>query len=468
MARIFLRQLHDNLRSLRFQLGLVVLLLFFAANGFIYSWKMTQQVDEDARIQADVERIFEGTTTVAEAVDQRFKVLSEPLGTEFISEAGYNWFHDALWVTVGWSEGGRGSVRLESLRSTNNWMRRFELLDWTVIARYVLSFLCVVLAYNAVSGEVESGTLRLVLSNPVSRSTFLFGKLLAHLATVQVGTAVGSLVSLLILSLHGVLDLDLHIARSYLLFLVGTTVYAALFLLLGTAISALTRSSASSLVLLVTAWTVLIVVVPQMSYMLAARTVRPAGHLSSQLGEYERQVQQALIREGLLPRPAQLARVDDYALEKRFAQRLDEVVKEGDQIIRAAHRRNRVQYDLARSINLISPGYAFQYAVEALLGAGVERFERFHQQGWQYREDLRAFVRERDAADEESPHIPFLSSFMSTQELSEADIPRFVQPRLSTAESVVAGTTPILILILEAGLAFMLALWVFQRAEVAD
>ena len=35
MARIFLRQLHDNLRSLRFQLGLVVLLLFFAANGFI-------------------------------------------------------------------------------------------------------------------------------------------------------------------------------------------------------------------------------------------------------------------------------------------------------------------------------------------------------------------------------------------------------------------------------------------------
>ena len=467
MTRIFVRQLHDNLRSLRFQLGLVVLLLFFAANGFIYSWKMTQQIDEDARIHADVERIYEGTTTVGAAADQRFKILSEPLGTEFISEAGYNWFHDAMWVTVGWSGGGRGSVRLESLRSTNNWMRRFEMLDWTVIARYVLSFLCVVLAYNAVSGEAESGTLRMVLSNPVSRSTFLLGKLLAHLATVQSGTAVGSLVSLLILSLHGVLDLDLHIAQSYILFLVGTSVYVALFLLVGTGISALTRSSASSLVFLVTAWTVLVVVVPQTSYMLAARAVRPAGNLDSQLREYEHQVQEGLIREGLFPRPVQVAQTDGYALEKRFAQQLDQVFKEGDQIIRAAHQKNRRQYDVARSINLISPGYAFQYAIEALLGAGVERFERFHEQGWRYREALRAFVRERDAADAASPHILYLNSFMSSQELAAADIPRFRQPRLSLAESLVAGTAPLLILILEAGLAFMLAFWVFERTEVA-
>ena len=466
MKRIFLRQLHDNFRSLRFQLGLLALLLFFSVNGFVYSWKMEQQIEEDARILADVERTYDEITSVADLTNQRFKVLARPLGTEFISEAGFNWFHDAMWVTAWWSDGGGGSVRLESLRSTNNWMRRFELLDWTVIVRYVLSFLCVVLAYNAVSGEVESGTLRMVLSNPVSRGAFLGGKLLAHLATLLVATTVGVLVSLLIISLHGVLELNLHILGSSALFLTGTALYLALFLLLGTGLSVLARSSATALVFLVTAWTVLVVVIPQTSYLVAVRAVESVGDLRSSLYQHEEQFQESLIREGLFPRDPRVAKNDGYALEKRFAGRVEEVIEEGDRIIRAAYRQNRQQYEIARTINLISPGYAFQYGVEALLGAGLGRFERFHEQGWRYRDALRAFLRERDAADPESPHIPLLDAFTSQAPLAAADIPRFKQPELSLAEGLEAGTAPLVILILETGLAFLFAVVAFQRAEV--
>jgi len=461
MRRIFVRQLYDNLRSLRFQLGLLALLLFFAINGFVYTWKMEQQVEEDARIEADVERIYEETQTVAQAAGRSFKVISRPRGTEFISEAGFNWFHDTMWVAVLWPP-----VRLDSMRTTNNWMRRFELLDWMVIVRYVLSFLCVVLAYNAVSGEVESGTLQMVLSNPVSRFSFLGGKLLAHLVTLQVATVVGSLVSLLILSLHGVLELDGQVAQCYLFFLLGTTAYVALFLLLGTGISVLTRSSASSLVFMVTAWTLLVVIVPQTSYLIAARAAAPAGDIIGQIREYGQQQNAALIREGLFPRPREIAGTDDHALEKRFARRVEELVEEGGQMVREAYRRNRRQYDVARTVHLVSPGYAFQYAVESLLGVGVVRFQRFHEQGYRYKDELRAFLRERDAADPESPHVLFLSGFMSTMPLDSDEIPRFEQPELSLADGLEAGTAPIVILILETGLAFLFAVVAFQRAEV--
>ena len=461
MRRILRRQLYDNFHSLRFQLGLLALLLFFSVNGFVYSWKMEQQREEDARIEADVERIYESATTVAEAADRSFKVISKPLGTEFMAEGGFNWFHDTVWVSAMWPP-----VRLDSMRTTNNWMRRVELLDWTVSVRYVLSCVCIVLAYNAVSGELESGTLRLVLANPVSRSAFLGGKLLAHLATLQVATVVGSLVSLLILSLHGVLELNGQLAQSYLLFLLGSGAYATLFLLLGAGISVLTRNSASALVFLVTAWTLIVVVIPQTAYLVAVRAVAPTGNMGRWFGEFQREQQEALIAEGLFPRLPEIAATDGYNLEKRYARRIEELVEEGDREIRGAYRRNQVQYDLARAIHMISPGYSFQYAVEALLGAGVVRFQSFHEQGYRYRDELRAFLREKDAVDPESPHVPFLATFMSTAALDADEIPRFAQAELALEDRVAAGTTPIAILILETGLAFLFAVVAFQRTEV--
>ncbi|MFC1526072.1 ABC transporter permease subunit [Candidatus Latescibacterota bacterium] len=466
MRRIFQRQVRDNFLSLRFQLGLITAVLFFALNGFVYSWRAEQVVEEDARIMADADAGYERVTTVAQLSDARLTIPARPRGTEFITEGGFNWFHDALLVTPWWTQGG-GSVRLESLRTTNNWMRRFELLDWTVIVRYVLSFLCVVLAYNAVSGEVESGTLRLVLSNPVSRAAFLGGKLLAHLVTLLVAVVAGMAVSLLILSLHGAVELNGDTTRSCVLFFVGATAYAALFLLLGTGISVLTRSSATSLVFLITAWTLVVVVVPQTSYLIATRTVPSAGNLSWLLREHEMQVQQAIIREGLLPREPAQARVDDYALERRFAERVADVVTEGDRILHDAYRQDRRQYEVARTIHLISPGYAFQYAVEAVLGSGLARFDRFHADGWRYRDHLRAFLRERDAADPESPHITILENFTSAAELDPGEIPRFEQRELPLADGLVAGTGPVAVLILETGLALLFAVVAFQRADVS-
>jgi len=468
MRRIFTRQVRDNFLSLRFQLGLATILLFFAVNGAVYSWRGDQVVEEDARIAADAESRYEEVEVVADLCEARFAVTSSPRGTEFIAEGGFNWYHDALLVTAWWTRGGGGSVRLESLRTTNNWMRRFELLDWTVIVRYVVSFLCVVLAYNAVSAEVESGTLRLVLANPVSRAAFLGGKLFAHLLTLMVGLVAGMAVSLLILSAGEAVHLDAAVLGSAVLFLVGAAVYASLFLLVGTGISVLARTSATSLVFLITAWTLLVVVVPQTAYLVATRTVPSTGQTSRQLWEREMALNQALIREGLLPRAPAQARLDDYAIERRFEARVTEVCDEGDQALRDAYRRDRRQYGVARTIHLLSPGYAFQYAVEALLGTGLARFERFYEDGWRYRDQLRAFLRERDAADPESPHITTLRAFTSQAALRPAEIPRFQPLEPPLADSLAAGTGPLAALILEAGLALLFAVVAFQRADVSS
>ena len=43
MTIVFLHQLHDHLISLRVQLSMIVVLLFFVVNGTMYSWRMETQ-----------------------------------------------------------------------------------------------------------------------------------------------------------------------------------------------------------------------------------------------------------------------------------------------------------------------------------------------------------------------------------------------------------------------------------------
>ncbi len=466
MWTVYQHQVADNLRSLRFQVSLVVLLLFFVCNGLVYTMKTERLMHEDQTIAADNTRRYEQVETLSGAVGSDYSVLNQATGSEFIAEAGFNWFPSSLWL----SPLSGANVNLATVRSTNNWMRRFDVLDWVLIVRYVLSFLCVVLAYNAVSGELERGTLHLVLANSLARGSFLVGKFLAHLTTLAVAVLLGSLVSLAILAFNDLVELDGALWRNYAFFLLASTLFAALFLLLSIGVSILARNSASALVFLVTAWTVLIVVIPQTSYLIATQTVESVGYGNDAWSGVNRVWQEmwtALEREGSIPREPALAMRDNYAAEKRYIRRMQKAEKEANQLRRQMDQQRQNQFKVAMSINLLSPGYAFQYTIEALLGAGIQHVEHFGRQGWRYREHLQDFLRARDEADPESPHIHFLPAFMSQQALDPHLIPRFQASPVPLETRVTNGMVPMVVLVLETALAFFFALWAFNRMELS-
>ena len=458
---VFRHQLLADLRSLRFRVGLAVLLLSFAANGVIYAVKTANLAEEAARVTEINEERYGWIESPGHAVAAFYKIRGSEVGTEFMAEAGSNWFTYAVVLDPASGE----TPHFSSSRTTNRWMRPFEVADWSVIVRCVLSFLCILLAYNAVSGERESGTLRLALAGPLSLRRFLLAKVGAHLAVLLAATAAGSLLSLLILFIGGVVKPEGKIWLSWLFFLLATAFLAALLLLAAAGVSALARSSATSLVMLVTGWTVLMVVIPQSSHLAAVTAVESPWAVWRRMGVHEWEVRTAMQREGLEPRPLEVARSDDYALERRYVQRLDELEREklslADEMVFVR------QLEVARAVNLLSPGGAFQYSLEALLRNGIQRFRSFARQGWAYRETLREFLRAKDAEDPESPHVLFLGDFMSRKKLDPAEIPRFEEQPLSLGESLAAGVVPILLLVVETALALAFALWAFGRAEVA-
>ena len=139
--------------------------------------------------------------------------------------------------------------------------------------------------------------------------------------------------------------------------------------------------------------------------------------------------------------------------------------REMDAVCKRVDEQMFQQYQVARSVNLLSPGYAFQYSVETFLGTGVQRMQSFLRQGWRYRDALRDFIRSRDSADPDSPHQRYLPGFLSTRPIDTTLIPRFQEVAISLPRSLAEGVFPIALLVLETCLAFVFALWAFNRAD---
>ena len=289
----------------------------------------------------------------------------------------------------------------------NNWMTRFENTDWTLIVRLVLSFLCIVLAYDSIAGEKERGTLRQIMANSVSRIQVLAGKYLAHVAVL----------------------LLVNVA----LFLLASLVYVSLFVLLALGVSSLSGSAASALVVLTMVWAVFVVIIPQTSFVVATQAVDVPWEMARRPRQVMDDVRANLEREGVRQRDLELARQDDFASEKRYARRINEA--EGDQLRFGDEYTERQlrRFNVARGVNMFSPGFAFQYAVEALLGTGVVKRQSFLAQARDYRQALRDFLRGRDAADRDSPHVLYFPNYMSQAPLDGRQMPRFGERPVSWA-----------------------------------
>lgn len=61
----------------------------------------------------------------------------------------------------------------------------------TSLAVYLVPLIALLMSFDAVAGELERGTLPLVLTYPVARAELLLGKLVAHLGVLALAVAVG-------------------------------------------------------------------------------------------------------------------------------------------------------------------------------------------------------------------------------------------------------------------------------------
>jgi ABC-type transport system involved in multi-copper enzyme maturation permease subunit len=284
----------------------------------------------------------------------------------------------------------------------------FPLIDLTFIITILMSLVALILTYDAVSGEKEDGTLKLMLANSVPRSQVILAKV-AGAGLTLVGPLVVSLAAgMLVVLLHPRVDWTGADWGALGLILVGAVLYSAVFSLIGILVSSVHRSSASSIMTSLFVWTLLVLVVPNLSPYVASflapapsriKIARETARLTDiDRDDLGRKLMDEYRGQVLKDHPVLAERLPEAEVKRRVAE--DPEYRKAFDANRAAverawaeanriqgakaselsedlRRKEEAQTGLARAISMISPLADFAYLATDLSSTGTRNQAHF-------------------------------------------------------------------------------------------
>ena len=141
----------------------------------------------------------------------------------------------------------------------------FPTVDLTFIIGFVLSALAIILSFDSLSGEKAMATLRLLMSNSVARSSLVIGKWLGLTAALLIPFLLGMVISLMIFIMITGVGFGAGIWLALAANTGAAVLFISLYILLGIAISALTRTPSQSIFAGLGIWGLLTILLPQIA-----------------------------------------------------------------------------------------------------------------------------------------------------------------------------------------------------------
>jgi ABC-type transport system involved in multi-copper enzyme maturation permease subunit len=183
--------------------------------------------------------------------------------------------------------------------AANHYLSIFSVFDASLIFKIVISVLALLVAYDAISGERERGTLRLVLSGTAARYQVLLGKLAAGLMVLVVPVTIAFILGLVILLCFPMVHLTGSDWIRIGFMFIASLVFIAAMYNLGLLFSCLARRSTISLVLGLFLWIIFVVVIPNGSAYLATQVipVESEDKINEQIASLRREAQREFMRE---------------------------------------------------------------------------------------------------------------------------------------------------------------------------
>ena len=256
LTTLIRRELLDNLMTFRFAVAVLIMLLLVVANTAVLIKDYERRLEayntalktEERRSQ-ELKTYSGGRLNVARPPNPLsiFNIgLDKRLGNEiWISHS----FVPTLWDT--------GTYKL-----TNPLLNLFTSIDIVFIFEVVLSLIALIFAYDAITGERERGTLRLVLTHPVRRGQILLAKYISAMLCLLVPLLMSLLLAIILLTTSTVISLSTGDFLRIGGIILSSIVYLSVFYLIGMLISTVTRRTGTALMLAMFVWGFWVLVYP--------------------------------------------------------------------------------------------------------------------------------------------------------------------------------------------------------------
>ncbi len=260
MFRNLIRQeLLSHLMSARFFAAVVITLLLVVANAVVlledYERRLARysQQENTHRQKAQEAKTYSTLKLSVERPPNPLSLFSAGLDKRLGST--FEIYHGSVPLI---SDGSARSL-------DNAFLNLFSKIDLVLIFQVVLSLMALLFAYDAIAGDWENGTLRLVISHPVRRGTILLAKYMGAMVCLLLPVLMSLLMVLILLSTVGSIQLDGEDFLRIDGIVLTTTIYLSAFYLIGLLISTATRRTATSLMLCMFLWVALVLVYPNWS-----------------------------------------------------------------------------------------------------------------------------------------------------------------------------------------------------------
>jgi ABC-type transport system involved in multi-copper enzyme maturation permease subunit len=325
----------------------------------------------------------------------------------------------------------------------------FRFLDLSFIFTVVLSLFAILLGYDAISGEKERGTLKLILANAVPRSTYILGKLIGSFAALSVSLLIAICIGCLLLPMMGVPMASADWMRLGLIILTGL-LYFGVFLTISMFVSATTQRTSNSFLLLLVVWVVSVLVIPRASVLTAGRAVEvpSVDEIGAKKASYASELWKDF-RHGMAsfkgPETEDVQTIMDVFnkyMDSLTTIRDDKMNLYASQLNEERHNRQLTQQAVAFNIARLSPVASMTLATEELAGTSLELKNRYYDQAMAYQKIYAEFLKEKTGMNVGGRMIMIKIGGDDEEEAEPIDpneLPLFVYEPPSVANSVQAA-----------------------------
>ena len=349
------------------------------------------------------------------------------------------------------------SREVEEQRYQNPLFRLFATPDYAYIVNIVISLLALLFVFDAICGEKESGTLKILLSNSVPRDLVLLGKWIGGYLSLSVPLLAALLGGVTYIALVGTVQLDSEFLSRPAWIVAVSLLYVSVFFALGMMISTSTHKASTALLVSLFVWICWILVIPNLAPVLAriASPVPSLQKISAEKAAIDRETgsRSQRVRRSMLGYGRKAGQIQEE-IEKEGSDRKAKIDEYYEEVLQD-------QIDWSRNLSRISPSGSFLFAATDLAGTGVELFTAFRQGFRRFGDEFREWGNEWDNAfhDNDRKH-PDEGWF----QLKSIPALRVDQARLDdTVETVLMD---ILLLLVFNVLFFMLSYLLFLRYDV--
>jgi ABC-type transport system involved in multi-copper enzyme maturation permease subunit len=286
--------------------------------------------------------------------------------------------------------------------TNNSFNVLFPPIDFVLIITVIYSLIAILFSHNSFSGESENGTLRLILSNQVSRVKLTITKFLGGMLSIIISLIISLAIGVIYILMDNSISLDSNDLMALGLIFLLSVFYISIFYLVGMICSAFTGSSSSSVLLSLFIWAVFTLTIPNLSPWVASQLYRVPS-----INKFEKEVKiikgierddlgRNLCKEVYEKYPDLLNIIKSAKDEKLLLAKLEnniglknEYVAFQKEIANAWDKANAIQsaksenisvdffskvdrqIALTKEISCISPVADFSYAVSDMAGSGI-------------------------------------------------------------------------------------------------